>query len=92
MISNLDRSQLRSAAGVLHRQGINSRQELVDRFDKHGARVYEGIRGIGPVRNRLLRHAIATLDRDAWESTTLLPWTIPDSPLYSGENNEEAPK
>lgn len=63
----------RRIARVLRAMGINSRQELVARYDKRTD--YQDIKGIGPVLGKQLWQMMWDLTRtEEWEAATGMPW------------------
>jgi hypothetical protein len=62
-------------------QGVEYRQDIIDRVDKRG---YMGLRGIGPVLAPLLKQAVEKYDKAEWEEAfRYIEWA-----RYDGGNYE----
>ena len=57
---------------VLRAASINSREDLVQRYDKHSN--YRNIKGLDRVLGPQLREMVDSIGYDEWEATTGMPW------------------
>ena len=57
---------------VLRSVGVQSREDLVTRYDK--GRPYRDIKGIGDVLGSQLYGMVHAYEREGWEAATGMPW------------------